>query len=214
MDPEAERGEGPVERTETRSADERGPEVGRRAGASAGRTIGVVLAVSVSAALLTAPAPPDLRPTELVIAPDVSARLEVLAAGLHREVVMCLVGKVRGGTARAEKLHMPVPHASTQTQVVTGPCPRGTVATWHNHPSGATRSGGPPWHARGKGRLANGPDAFSNESWGAADGPSSCQPSRRDVATAVRLRIPFLVIGDGAGNHCVHPLARLEAIQD
>lgn len=213
MDPETERGEVPVDRTETRSEVEGGPGRGLRSTASAGRTIGVVLGVSLSATLLAAPAPPELRPTELAIAPDVSARLEVLAAGLHREVVMCLVGTVRGTTARADELHMPVPHASTSTQVVTGPCPRGTVATWHNHPSGATSSG-PPWRARRAGDSASNPDAASSESWAAADGPSTCQPSRRDVATAVRLRIPFLVIGDGAGNHCVHSLTRLEALQD
>lgn len=166
------------------------------------------IATCVAAAVLAAPAPPTAPPSQLVIAPEVSARLDVLATGLHREIVLCLIGRVRGDTAHGTRIFMPVPHASTPTEVVTGPCPRGTVATWHNHPSAARAGRGAD--ARRPKRALGG----RQESWGAADHSASCRPSGRDLVTALRLRIPFLVIADGAGTHCVHSLDRLEALAD
>lgn len=190
------------------------------------------------AAILASPGPPVQRPSELVIEADVQARLDVLATGLHREIVLCLLGEVRGGTARADEVFMPVPHASTATEVVTGPCPRGTVATWHNHPS-TRRAEGPAAGRAGAAGLGSrrdrtdgtagpapegpfsaglAPEAPASEEpsttdgWGTPGDRPSCRPSARDAATAVRLRLPFLVIADGVGNQCIHPLPRLEAL--
>ncbi len=192
------------------------------------RVVRAMLACA-AAALLAAPAPSGERPTELTIASDVRARLEVLAGGLQREIVLCLLGRTHGRTAYATDFFMPVPHASTPNQVVTGPCPRGTVATWHNHPSARGGDGSasvlaahPSSRAAGSASVhsSSGPVRTDGEGsagrpadgWGTAGAAESCRPSRRDVSTALRLRIPFLVIADGAGRHCIHPLERLEAL--
>lgn len=170
------------------------------------RRAGSALALAVCA--LVSPEPTVVRPSELVIEPDVRARLQVLATALQSEIVLCLRGRAQGETGRVTHLYMPVPHASTATAVVTGPCPRGTLATWHNHPSSAAgrRAGGRAEAPKGQ---VSGPDG-----WSAAGGGVSCRPSSRDVSTAVRLRLPFLVIADGAGNQCVWSLEQLETLAD
>lgn len=165
---------------------------------------------AVTLALVTAiwvsPGHPAVRPAHLLVAPDVQARLDVLADALQHEIVLCLLGRVGDGRAVATDLYMPVPISSTTTTVVTGPCPASSVATWHNHPTTGTRTRAPGsnWTAAGGAR--------SSDSWSAAGERSSCHPSRRDVTTAVRLRIPFLVIADGTGNQCIWPLEQLEAL--
>lgn len=196
------------------------------------RTGWIVALGCAGAAALATPDVPPKRPAELAIASDVRARLDVLAAGLRHEIVLCLTGRAHGRTAHAADLYMPVPHTSSANQVVTGPCPRGTLATWHNHPAaaaiGARRSPGAPGFGtpsgRGdtSGRVAPQHGSFDTvgrrtegpDGWGTAGGFHSCRPSRRDVSTALRLRIPFLVIADGDGHQCVWSLAQLEALAD
>lgn len=191
----------------------------------------VALACAGAAALATPDAPAE-RPVELAIATDVRARLDVLATALRHEIVLCLTGRAHGRTAHAAELYMPVPHASSANQVVTGPCPRGTLATWHNHPSApgvaARRTAGArtvdplPGRREEPGRaepLSGSVDAIGGppdgrDGWGAAGSLASCRPSRRDVSTALKLRIPFLVIADGGGHQCVWTLAQLEALAD
>lgn len=169
-----------------------------------------VLACTLAVAASLAPAPPAARPTHLVVVPEVQARLDVLATALHREIVLCLLGRARGETAHVTELYMPTPLSSTPTTVVSGPCPATTVATWHNHPSSgaiATRSGtgargaAPEWRP-------------GSDTWSSTEDRPSCRPSHRDVTTAVRLRIPFLVIADGGGHHCIWPLGRLQTLAD
>lgn len=114
----------------TRRVAPRGGGTGSGVGGPRPRRTGwvVVLACAGAAALATPDVPPK-RPAELSIASDVRARLEVLAAGLHHEIVLCLTGRAHGRTAHVADLYMPVPHTSSANQVVTGPCPRGTLAT-------------------------------------------------------------------------------------
>lgn len=167
----------------------------------------VAAAVALAAAVWASRTPPVARPSHLLIAPDVQSRLDVLAVALKREIVLCLRGRVADGKAVATDLYMPVPISSTATTVLTGPCRAPTVATWHNHPTSGTRT-----LAAGPARTVAPRGTRLSDGWSAAGVRSSCRPSRQDVTTAVRLRLPFLVIADGLGNQCIWSLAELEAL--
>src|SRR5205814_6391037 len=71
----------------------------------------------------------------LVLAPSLLRRLSLLAAGLDREVVLCLQGTVVGDTALVREFAMPdIVHSSVDA-VTPLPCPPATtLAVWHNHP--------------------------------------------------------------------------------
>ncbi len=71
----------------------------------------------------------------LVLAPSLLRRLNLLAAGLDREVVLCLQGTVAGDTALVREFAMPdIVHSSVDA-VTPVPCPPATtLAVWHNHP--------------------------------------------------------------------------------
>src|SRR3989441_7720513 len=71
----------------------------------------------------------------LVLAPSLLRRLSLLAAGLDREVVLCLQGTVVGDTALLREFAMPdIVHSSVDA-VTPLPCPPATtLAVWHNHP--------------------------------------------------------------------------------
>src|SRR2546427_130978 len=70
----------------------------------------------------------------LVLAPSLLRRISLLAAGLDREVVLCLRGMVAGDTALVQDFVMPDLVSSTADQVQPVPCGPGTLAVWHNHP--------------------------------------------------------------------------------
>src|SRR3989449_1957301 len=62
-------------------------------------------------------------------------RVSLLAAGLDREVVLCLRGAIRGDTAVVDDFVMPDIVASAADAVQPLPCaPATTLAVWHNHP--------------------------------------------------------------------------------
>src|SRR2546421_1920433 len=71
----------------------------------------------------------------LVLAASLLRRLSLLAAGLDREVVLCLQGTVVGDTALVREFAMPdIVHSSVDA-VTPLPCqPATTLAVWHNHP--------------------------------------------------------------------------------
>src|SRR2546427_3322624 len=70
----------------------------------------------------------------MVLTPSLFRRLSLLAAGLDREVVLCLQGSVTGDTAFVQELVMPDLYRSTVDAVVPEPCGPATLAVWHNHP--------------------------------------------------------------------------------
>jgi len=111
----------------------------------------------------------------LVLAPSLLRRLSLLAAGLDREVVMCLQGTVAGDTALVQELTMPdIVHSSVDA-VTPLPCPPATtLAVWHNH----------PWV---------GPDS----SFGVKVPEDLCSLSQPDVRTVVADSIPFAVVSVG-----------------
>ena len=111
----------------------------------------------------------------LVLAPSLLRRLSLLAAGLDREVVLCLQGTVLGDTALVREFTMPDIVHSTVDAVTPFPCPpTGTLAVWHNH----------PWV---------GPDS----SFGVRTPEDLCSLSQPDLRTVVADSIPFAVVSVG-----------------
>src|SRR5437773_9187629 len=108
----------------------------------------------------------------LVLAPSLLRRLSLLAAGLDREVVLCLQGTVEGDTALVREFVMPdIVHSSIDA-VTPLPCqPATTLAVWPNH----------PWV---------GPDS----SFGLRTPEDLCSLSQPDLRTVVADSIPFAVV--------------------
>src|SRR2546430_10133519 len=111
----------------------------------------------------------------LVLAPSVMRRVGLLAAGLDREVVLCLRGAIRGDTAVVDDFVMPDIVASAADAVQPLPCaPATTLAVWHNH----------PW---------TGPDS----SFGVRTPEDLCSLSQPDIRSVVADSIPFAVVSVG-----------------
>jgi hypothetical protein len=110
----------------------------------------------------------------LVLAPSLVRRLSVLAAGLDREVVLCLEGRAQGDSAFVQDFVMPDLVISTVDRVQPLPCGPATLAVWHNH----------PW---------TGPDS----SFGVKTPGDLCSLSQPDVRTVILDSIPFAVVSVG-----------------
>jgi hypothetical protein len=110
----------------------------------------------------------------LALAPSLLRRVSLLAAGLDREVVLCLQGTAAGDSALVEDFVMPDLVSSTADQVQPLPCGRGTLAVWHNH----------PW---------TGPDS----TFGVKTPEDLCSLSEPDLRTVVADSIPFAVVSVG-----------------
>jgi len=141
----------------------------------------LVLALGARAGVAQAPLTPidsailNSQPLKrLVLAPSLFRRLSVLAAGLDREVVLCLQGSISGDTAVARELVMPDLVRSTVDAVEPEPCAPATLAVWHNH----------PW---------TGPDS----SFGVKTPEDLCSLSQPDLRTVVADSIPFAVVSVG-----------------
>src|SRR5437763_5573728 len=141
----------------------------------------LVLALGAQSGVAQAPLTPidsailNSQPLKrLVLAPSLFRRLSVLAAGLDREVVLCLQGSISGDTAVARELVMPDLVRSTVDAVEPEPCAPATLAVWHNH----------PW---------TGPDS----SFGVKTPEDLCSLSQPDLRTVVADSIPFAVVSVG-----------------
>lgn len=114
------------------------------------------------------------RTRRLVVQPSLLRRLNALAAGLDREVVLCLQGTVSRDTALVSEFIMPDLVSSAADQVVPRPCGPGTLAVWHNH----------PW---------TGPDS----TFGIRAPPDLCSLSEPDIRTVILDSVPFAVVSVG-----------------
>ena len=142
-------------------------------------------------------APEAGRPVELVLEPDLLAKIQTLADGLHKEIVLCLTGRHAGDTAYASDFVMPTPRLSTPTRSSFDACPRNTLASWHNHPA-ELGSGGIRRVARG---------LLDDSEWRAR---WLCVLSDTDIATAERLRHPFIVVSVDGATWCWWGLSEVE----
>lgn len=122
-------------------------------------------------------------PVRLVLDPGLLVRLQTLAAGLQREIVLCLTGTTRGDTVVATGFTMPDPQLSASDHATFGPCPKEAVAIWHNHPFetrvGTATLGDPNMTAR-----------------------ELCALSETDIRTASQGTQPFVVIAVDARTWC------------
>jgi hypothetical protein len=141
----------------------------------------LLLVVTVSPARSQAPLTHDdsaLLATQstrqLIIQPSLLHRLTLLAAGLDREVVLCLQGTVSGDTAVVGDFLMPDLVNSMADGVAPLPCGSATLAVWHNH----------PW---------TGPDT----AFGIRVPADFCSLSEPDIRTVVADSIPFAVVSVG-----------------
>jgi hypothetical protein len=116
-------------------------------------------------------AQPTMR---LSIQPSLLHRLNLLAAGLDREVVLCLQGRVNGDTAAVDEFVMPDLVNSMTDGVAPLPCGPATLAVWHNH----------PWA---------GPDS----AFGIRVPADFCSLSEPDIRTVIAGSIPFAVVSVG-----------------
>lgn len=110
----------------------------------------------------------------LVLTPSLFRRLSVLAAGLDREVVLCLQGTAAADSAIVHDFVMPDVVSSAADAVQPLPCGRATLAVWHNH----------PW---------TGPDS----SFGVKTPEDFCSLSQPDLRTVIADSVPFAVVSVG-----------------
>ena len=110
----------------------------------------------------------------LVLTPSLFRRLSVLAAGLDREVVLCLQGTASADSAIVHDFVMPDVVSSAADAVQPLPCGRATLAVWHNH----------PW---------TGPDS----SFGVKTPEDFCSLSQPDLRTVIADSVPFAVVSVG-----------------
>lgn len=110
----------------------------------------------------------------LALTTSLLRRLSLLAAGLDRELVLCLRGTALGDSAMVDDFVMPDIIVSSADQVQPLPCARATLAVWHNH----------PW---------TGPDS----SFGVKTPEDLCSLSQPDLRTVIRDSIPFAVVSVG-----------------
>ena len=110
----------------------------------------------------------------LVLSPSLFRRLSVLAAGLDREVVLCLQGTASGDSAMVRDFVMPDLLSSAADAVQPLPCAPATLAVWHNH----------PW---------TGPDS----SFGVKTPEDFCSLSEPDLRTVIADSVPFAVVSVG-----------------
>ncbi len=133
-------------------------------------------------------------PASLRIAPDLLARLQVLADALHKEIVLCLHGDVDGDRAHLTRLSMPAPLHSAANRARFGPCPDDTLAVWHNH------AVPPPGVRAARPVLAGGPAGL-------------CRLSAADVRTASAAGHPFTIVSVDASTLCWWTLAEVRGLE-
>src|SRR6266702_6284257 len=110
----------------------------------------------------------------LFLTPSLFRRLSLLAAGLDREVVLCLQGTAAGDSAVVQDFLMPDLVRSARDAVQPLPCAPTTLAVWHNH-------------------VWTGPDS----SFGVRTPEDLCSLSQPDLRTVVADSIPFAVVSVG-----------------
>jgi hypothetical protein len=134
----------------------------------------------------------DADSSRLVIDPALLSKLQTLADGLNKEIVLCLTGTLDDGDGRATDFEMPAVHTSTPTSSSVDACPEGTIGVWHNHTPVGTAL------AR-IGRSWNGASQMSRRPELAAE---LCRLSDRDIETLSGSGYPFAVVSVDRDTWC------------
>ena len=132
------------------------------------------------------------RPSTLVLTPPLVAKLGTLADGLHKEIVLCLVGIITGEVGRATDFVMPTPHESAPRAGSFDACPGESLAVWHNHPlpelvEGLGDSARPQVRARPR---------------APAEARELCRLSGSDIGTLAAQGRPFAVVSVDRNTWC------------
>ncbi len=149
---------------------------------------------------------PDV-PRHLVLDPVVETKLQLLAGGLHTEIVLCLHGIVERDSARVTDFTMPEPRLSTFQRSRFLPCSKKALGVWHNHPlvEVATTVAGHPGRSRDEVLPVRPRDL--------------CALSGKDITTSARLGHSFTVVAVDSATWCwwtrdqVQQLVRQKATQ-
>lgn len=152
-------------------------------------------AVLGAPALARAQAPAAAPPGRLVLEAGLEARLRTLAAGLHHEIVFCLMGSSDGATTRATGFVMPLPHRSDSDHAEFDACPGEAVAIWHNHPLERHPSAAPQTEAG----YSRPPGPRGDPNLRPVD---LCALSQTDIVTAARADHPFVVVAVDGDTWC------------
>ena len=128
----------------------------------------------------------------LFLDPVLLGKLQTLADGLTKEIVLCLTGSAVDGVGHATDFVMPSVHVSTPTSSSVDACPDQTVAVWHNHTivGSALARMARNWNGIGQQRQVAGL---------AAD---LCRLSEQDITTLVDSEYPFSVISVDRDTWC------------
>ena len=161
---------------------------------------GPAVALVAGAGSLAAQVPaaqPEL-PTVLVLTERVLADLQLFAAGMQNEMILCLGGTVRGDTAVLDRWRMPRLDSSTpvSVRVVDDGCdPRRDLATWHNHPTGRCTQ-------------------LTALQMGSAVSGNLCYLSAADIRSALERPTAFQILHSGPDRWCWWTLAEVRAFAD
>jgi len=128
----------------------------------------------------------------LFVDPILLGKLQTLADGLNKEIVLCLTGNVTDGVGHATDFVMPSVHTSTPTSSSVDACPDQTVAVWHNHTLIGTALA----------RLARDWNGTSGQPRAPGLAAALCRLSERDIATLVNSDYPFSVISVDRDTWC------------
>lgn len=142
------------------------------------------------------------RPSTLVMTPPLVAKLNTLADGLHKEIVLCLFGIVTGEVGRATDFAMPTPHESAPRSGSFDACPGESLAVWHNHPltelvKGVGDSARPQVRARPR---------------QPAEARELCRLSGSDIGTLAAQGRPFAVVSVDRNTWCWWSLAQVRRL--
>lgn len=137
-------------------------------------------------------------PAFLVIEPHLLTKLQLLADGLHTEIVLCLHGTTEGDTIRANDFSMPEPRFSASNSSAALPCPPETLAVWHNHPWVELRA------------LKEAPHTLQMRRVPAYQPLDLCILSEQDIQTATRVEYPFVVVAVDAETWCWWTLEQVQ----
>lgn len=134
--------------------------------------------------------PVVLPPTILNVHREVQNRMNVLAVGLHNEVIICLTGHVADTVAVVTGFFMPRMSVSGPHRSAAQRCPEPrTMAVWHNHVPIALHY--PP----GCMVVAlGGPSCFGTLAAVTPDPRDMCHMSKVDRHTARELNVPFFIV--------------------
>lgn len=137
-----------------------------------------------TSALTGSHSPADAGQARLFVDPVLLGKLQTLADGLGKEIVLCLTGNVSEGLGHATDFVMPAVHVSTPTSSSVDACPEETVAVWHNHSLVGTALA----------RMARTWSTVRERSDAVGLAAQLCRLSERDIVTLVESDYPFAVI--------------------